>query len=132
MRKLELTVSEMRRLRDEGYSNKDIAAMLECSIQTVYTYIGKQGRKIESVMPQNRATEPPQIKAQDEPPTVKTVSETVAINGWMFRRDGDGDTLIVFGSNELQSIDLPLDDMDKFKDAITAAQTYFNGKRGGR
>ena len=47
-RKLELSVAEMRQLRNDGYSNKDIARILDISTATVYNYIGKQGCHIPS------------------------------------------------------------------------------------
>lgn len=42
-RSLDITPSEMMELRNQGYSNKDIAKMLDISNETVRKYIGKQG-----------------------------------------------------------------------------------------
>lgn len=47
-KRLELSVSEIRQLREDGYSNKDIARILDISVATVYNYIGKQGCRIPS------------------------------------------------------------------------------------
>ena len=47
--KIDVSVSEMLKLREDGYSNKDIAQMLEISLPTVYKYIGKQCKHMESV-----------------------------------------------------------------------------------
>ena len=41
-KRVNVTASEMMELREQGYSNHDIAAMLEISQNTVYRYIGKQ------------------------------------------------------------------------------------------
>ena len=42
-RKLDITPSELMELRNQGYSNSDIAQMLDISKTTVQRYIGKQG-----------------------------------------------------------------------------------------
>lgn len=39
----EVTREEMLRLREQGYSNTEIAEQLECSYPTVIKYIGKSG-----------------------------------------------------------------------------------------
>ena len=60
--KLELTVSEMMQLRNDGYSNKDIARILDISLPTVYRYIGKQGCHIPSATASfDTHTPPPKI-----------------------------------------------------------------------
>lgn len=45
-RRLDITPSEMMELRKQGYSNRDIAAMLEISHETVRKYIGNQGKRM--------------------------------------------------------------------------------------
>lgn len=42
-RRIDITPSEMMELRNQGYSNKDIANMLDISNETVRKYIGNQG-----------------------------------------------------------------------------------------
>lgn len=42
-RRIDITPSEMMELRNQGYSNKDIANMLDISHETVRKYIGNQG-----------------------------------------------------------------------------------------
>lgn len=44
-----VTASEMMALREQGYSNKDIANLLEISELTVRRYIGPQGKRMESL-----------------------------------------------------------------------------------
>ena len=39
----EVTREEMLRLREQGYSNTEIAEQLECCYPTVIKYIGKSG-----------------------------------------------------------------------------------------
>ena len=46
-RKIYVTASDMMELRNQGYSNHDIAKMLDVSIATVGRYIGKQGKRME-------------------------------------------------------------------------------------
>lgn len=45
-RKLDITPSEMMELRKQGYSNGDIAQMLDIGKSTMQRYIGKQGCRI--------------------------------------------------------------------------------------
>lgn len=47
-RKIDVTAAEMLQLREQGYSNIDIAASLDISVATVRRYIGKQDGRIES------------------------------------------------------------------------------------
>ena len=46
-KRIDVTASEMMELRNQGYSNHDIAKMLDIGISTVVRYIGKQGRRME-------------------------------------------------------------------------------------
>lgn len=39
----DVSIDEMMELRNEGYSNHEIAELLDCSYQTVKRYIGNQG-----------------------------------------------------------------------------------------
>lgn len=50
--RMELSVSEMRTLQeDRNYSNREIAAMLDCSVATVYRFIGpKRPRKRKEII----------------------------------------------------------------------------------
>lgn len=59
----DISVNEMLEMRKQGMSNKDIARVLEISYQTVYRYIGGQGRRMESMA----ALEP--VKAKEAEPT---------------------------------------------------------------
>lgn len=69
-RKIDVSVSEMKKMREQGLSNKDIAHTLDISVQTVLKYIGPQGRRMESMKwwddkPAGEAKEPevlPEIK----------------------------------------------------------------------
>ena len=44
----DVSISEMRKMREQGMSNKEIAASLEVSDVTIYRYIGRQGCRMES------------------------------------------------------------------------------------
>lgn len=46
-KKLDITPSEMRELREQGLSNHDIAKLLDISYATVLRYIGKQNCRME-------------------------------------------------------------------------------------
>jgi len=124
-KRIELTVSEMRRMREDGYSNKDIANVLDVSVATVYRYIGGQGKRIESVIPEVKPT----VKVESRTlPAVKTVSETIAVNGFLFRRDGVNDKLLAYEEGNTQYfITLSVDRLQDYREAIEAAQAYFEG-----
>lgn len=47
--KVEVTKSEMLRMREQGLSNRDIAKCLEIHVATVYNHIGPQGRRMENL-----------------------------------------------------------------------------------
>ena len=49
MGKIGVTKSEMMELRRQGYSNKDIAGMLDICDQTVRNYIGRQDGKMNTL-----------------------------------------------------------------------------------
>lgn len=44
----EVSIDEMMELRNEGYSNNEIAELLDCSYQTVKRYIGIQGFRMQN------------------------------------------------------------------------------------
>lgn len=117
--KLELTVSEMMQLRNDGYSNKDIARILDISLPTVYKYIGKQGCHIQS------ATASFIRKPVEEAPApeFKVVSQVLSIDGFLFELSKLSSTV---GINlaDGQSITIPADDMDRLMDAMRIAKEY--------
>ena len=79
--KIDVSVSEMLKLREDGYSNKDIAQMLEISLPTVYKYIGKQCKHMESVYPQPTPKETVEEENRD---VVRVISHVVSIDGFLF------------------------------------------------
>lgn len=48
-KRLDITPSEMMELRKQGYSNRDIANMLDICIQTVRKYIGRQDGRMDNL-----------------------------------------------------------------------------------
>ena len=76
-KKLEVGVSEMLELREQGFSNREIAEMLDISYPTVHTYIGKQGYKSS-----HRPKPVPPAKEEEK---IKLISQTVAVNGFLFQ-----------------------------------------------
>lgn len=47
-KRIGVTASEMRAMREEGMSNRDIANVLDISLPTVLKYIGRQDGRMES------------------------------------------------------------------------------------
>lgn len=88
MQKVGVTASEMLELRNQGYGNHDIVAMLGISAATVRRYIGKQGKRMQRLVafedkPARKDEEqtPPQIEAY----APKPISEQYSIGEF-----GDG------------------------------------------
>lgn len=77
-RNIGVTAHEMRKMREEGMSNHDIAKALDISTQTVLNYIGKQGKKMECLRAFRdkplckKATEP----VEDETPCIPPYNPT--------------------------------------------------------
>lgn len=84
------TASDMLELRKEGYCNKDIAAMLGVSYQTVVRYIGKQGGRMQRLAAFEdkpvKKTEAPASQIEAYKP--KAISEEYAVGE-------DGEKIIV-------------------------------------
>ena len=102
--KLEVSVSEMMQLRNDGYSNADIARILDISLPTVYKYIGKQGCHIPSAtasfITKPTTNVPDDTTTQQE---VMVISRVVAIDGYLFELSSDG---IADSSNSTSQNDL--------------------------
>lgn len=123
--KLELSVSEMMQLRKDGYSNKDIANILDISLPTVYRYIGKQNRHMESMA---TSTTPPE-KFQEstiQPPQITVVCRVVSIDGYLFELPTAFNTISVSFA-DVQSV--KINDLDRFINALELAKGYMNTKR---
>ena len=69
-KKVNVTPSEMRTLLEQGYSNKDIANILEVSVPTVLRYIGPQGTHMESMAAFKK--KPKAEETQVETPEIKS------------------------------------------------------------
>ena len=119
--KIELSVSELMQYRNDGYSNKDIARILDISVATVYNYIGKQGCRIPSatasfIRKPKKAEEAPPAK-----PEVTLVSRVVSIGGYLFELQSLTDTISVSFADG-QSV--KIDDLDGFINALCLAKDY--------
>ena len=121
--KLELGVREMMQLRNDGYSNKDIARILDISLHTVYKYIGKQGCHIPSATASfisRPAEEEPQAKAHE----IAVVSQVIAVDGFLFEIPSMSSGMsVTFADGQLVKID----DVDRFIGAFKAAMEYKSG-----
>lgn len=72
----EVSISEMRALREQGASNKEIAESLDVSYATVYTYIGKQPNEItRKTISEGMRKKHAKAATATENPTVATVEE---------------------------------------------------------
>lgn len=120
--KLEVSVSEMMQLRNDGYSNADIARILDISLPSVYKYIGKQGCHIPSAtasfITKPTTNVPDDTTTQQE---VMVISRVVAIDGYLFELSSDG---IAVSNNDGQYLRIPVDEADRFTQAFMAAKAY--------
>lgn len=122
--RLEITKSELLELRNQGLSNKDIAATLEISLPTVYKYIGKQGCHMDSVTRDHRRTPPPQ--KLPERPEVQVVSQVVAINGFVFDINM-AERMFLVQHPYQQHFGLRADAVEDFKAALDAVKQIVEG-----
>jgi transposase len=83
-RKLDISKSEMLRMREEGLSNRDIAKCLDIHYATVYNWIGPQGGRMENLAafdePKPKAVETPKEEQKTAPRAVDSlemICETV-------------------------------------------------------
>lgn len=124
-RKIELSVSELMQLRNDGYSNKDIARILDISIQTVYNYIGKQGCHIPSATASFVSRPEMVVEAPPAKPEITVVSRVVSIDGYLFELPSLSSGMsVTFADGQLMKID----DVDGFIKALEMARDYRDGK----
>lgn len=122
--KLELSVSEMMQLRNDGYSNKDIARILDVSIPTVYKYIGKQGCKMPSATASFIPKPTTPEKCQEKTAEITVVSRVVSIDGYLFELPSlSGGMSVTFADGQTVKID----DADRFAKAFEIARDFKNG-----
>lgn len=118
-KRLEVTASEMLELRRQGYDNKQIAEQLEVSYVTVWRYIGKS-----DVERGNIICEKSQIEPEKKEPKVVVLSETIAVNSFIFRKEGG--LLSVMTGGEGQYLMIPVDKAEEFSEAWIAAKKHFS------
>lgn len=119
--KLELSVSELMQLRNDGYSNKDIARILDISLATVYNYIGKQGCRIPSATASFISK--PKQDTPPQPPQITVVSRVVSIDGYLFELSNLNSAISVCLANG-QSITIHADEVDALIYAFGMAKEY--------
>lgn len=118
-RKLELSVSEMRQLREDGYSNVDIARILDISVATVYNYIGKQGYRIPTATA-SFANKPKEAEAPPAP-QIAVVSRVVSVDGYLFELPSMSSGMsVTFADGQ----NVKIDDADRFIKAFELAKQY--------
>ena len=116
-RKLDVTYDDMMQLRAKGYSNKDIANMLEISVPTVRRYIGNQGCRMESVTttPERCGITKPQEKIE-----IKVLRQIVAVNGYGFDVNTAEHKIHITTPNRIGELTIYADEIEKFKQALDA------------
>jgi hypothetical protein len=102
-RKIGVTASEMRTMRENGMSNRDIANTLDISYSTVVHYIGKQGRRMDS-LEAFRDTHPKKATAKEEPVVIpeyepKPVLEKYAVADFIVELDSKDRYVMVSGDS---------------------------------
>lgn len=124
-RKLDVTYDDMMQLRLKGYSNKDIANMLEISVPTVRRYIGKQGCHMESVTrtPDRCGITKPRVETE-----VKVMRQIVAVNGYGFDLNMDEKSMVVKLPDIRGEFYIHVSEVEKFKAALDAVVNLMNAE----
>jgi predicted transcriptional regulator len=124
VKSIELSVSEMMRLREDGYSNKDIAKMLDISIPTVYRYIGSQGQRVPSVIAHWHEKEVEQ--PQEEKTQIQIIEQTIAVGGFCFKINQANKTITAMLPNQSE-VCFSGDGVDEFVEALKMATQFMTG-----
>lgn len=124
-RKLDVTYDDMIQLRAKGYSNKDIANMLEISVPTVRRYIGNQGCHMESVTrtPDRCEITKPLVETE-----VKVMRQIVAVNGYGFDLNMDEKSMVVKLPDIRGEFYIHISEVEKFKAALDAVVNLMNAE----
>lgn len=117
-RKIDVTASEMMALRNEGYSNKDIANLLEINPLTVRRYIGCQPqRRMENMA---AFKEKPKAKVEAEivetPEIKRAVDEIVCKRETVSSKSGSvwADVDYTMATVKLSIEDMTFDELPEF------------------
>lgn len=82
-KKLGISRSELLQMREQGLSNRDIANLLEISLQTVFRYIGPQGKHMTSLAvfnaPEVKHEEPPRVEEKSAPRAIDTLERVYEV-----------------------------------------------------
>ena len=82
-KKIGVSRNEMLQLREQGYSNTDIANVLEISKATVFRHIGPQGGRMESMaafsQPKKEKVEMPKGEAKSIPKAIDSLEMVYAV-----------------------------------------------------
>ena len=78
-RKIDVSASEMRSMREQGMTNQQIAKALDISTQTVYRYIGKRSFDVVNARAQNKPC-PVNFAPLDKPDPVEPEETTMDFN----------------------------------------------------
>lgn len=98
-KRIGVTASEMRTMREEGMSNRDIANVLDISLPTVLKYIGRQDGRMESFdafkdKPKKKETETNEdVRIPEYEP--KAYRECYEVCGFDFEIDHNAQELVI-------------------------------------
>lgn len=116
-KKIGVTASEMMALREQGYSNKDIANLLEISTVTVLRYIGPQEGRMES-MAAFKDRKPKVVEAETvETPEIKRAVDEVVIRHEMLSSKNGNVVVNVdyqYHTVEIDATTVPFDELENF------------------
>ena len=133
-KKLDISVTELLAMREQGYSNKDICNILEISLPTVLRYIGKQPMRMESVTKHMDSKPRPHIDTHEpknpEAPRVQIVSQIVTVGEYAFELNMINKTINISGTNGCQFVLVRQDDAEKFAEAVMAVQKFMEDQKG--
>lgn len=113
-RKIDVTRAELLELRNQGYSNKEIAEMLDISYQTVFNWIGKQGFRNAPKQEQEPVV---------ETPSVKVITQTVSVDGFLFEINNSAKCVKV-ATGDSSFLLLKEEELDKFSSAFALVKSF--------
>ncbi len=120
-RKIGVTASEMRQLREEGLSNYDIAKALDISYNTVRRYIGTQGgrkmERLEAFKDTPRKDAPKTVSVPNDVPKIPPYKPMAKSE--LYRLNEEKEILIDYERNVMYLRSKNTDSTSMLKDMVT-------------
>lgn len=118
-KKIGVTKSEMLQMREQGLSNKDIAKCLDINLATVYTYIGKQGGRMESLAAfEEPKPEKLELPKAEQKPSSKAVDSLEMVYEILKSADGTYRAEVDYETKEVYILDYSVQ-FDKLAELAT-------------